>query len=512
MNSQTKSSFTYWSLFPLILAFYPPIALFSVNLGQVGIEKIFHPLIFSIFLTLVLFLLLLLVTKDFNKSAIVTGVFQIGFFSYGHVYDLLEGISIWGWVVGRHRYLFAFWALWMIALIVFVWGKNVSKNILRLIFITSLIATLLPVSQILFNLVESKFTTDTNSPEFSQQANIDLKAGYKPDVYYIILDTYSRSDILKKKFNYDNSDFINFLKDTGFYVVNCAKSNFNQTNLSVYLSLNMNYLEKPSEWKTFSYGRGIRENAARKQFESLGYKTVAFETGYNFTEWFDADYYFLPTSTALGTKSILSNLNSFDTMFLRSTMFAPYVEANIQQANYAEESYRRSVTLFTLEKLKEVPQITGPKLVFVHLSINHPPFVFDAAGGLNPDLIKVTRPVVENDEYNKGYVGTLGFTDRVMQDVITAILQNSPTPPVIIVQGDHGPATVSSSKYFEILDALYLPGVDHSDLYPTLSPINSFRIVFNKYFGLNYELLPDESYSSNPSGSAVMIPNTCPAE
>ena len=32
------------------------------------------------------------------------------------------------------------------------------------------------------------------------------------------------------------------------------------------------------------------------------------------------------------------------------------------------------------------------------------------------------------------------------------------------------------------------------DLYPTITPINSFRVVFNSYFGTNYPLLEDQSY------------------
>jgi hypothetical protein len=33
-------------------------------------------------------------------------------------------------------------------------------------------------------------------------------------------------------------------------------------------------------------------------------------------------------------------------------------------------------------------------------------------------------------------------------------------------------------------------------LYPTITPVNTFRLVFNDYFGGRYELLPDISYFS----------------
>ncbi len=44
---------------------------------------------------------------------------------------------------------------------------------------------------------------------------------------------------------------------------------------------------------------------------------------------------------------------------------------------------------------------------------------------------------------------------------------------------------------FGILNAFYLPDVDNDILYPTITPVNTFRVVFNLYFEaiLNYYLM-----------------------
>jgi hypothetical protein len=169
------------------------------------------------------------------------------------------------------------------------------------------------------------------------------------------------------------------------------------------------------------------------------------------------------------------------------------------------------LTLFTYEKLKEIPDIAGPKLVFVHLSTTHPPFVFDANGDPTTNALHVMKPRGGEDDYYKGYKGTLAYSDRKMMEVVTALLEKSKNPPIIILQGDHGPEKAGESKFYEILNAYYLPGTTPADLYPTISPVNSFRIVLNRYFGQNLELLPDESYSSKPDKSTYMIPVECPA-
>ena len=88
------------------------------------------------------------------------------------------------------------------------------------------------------------------------------------------------------------------------------------------------------------------------------------------------------------------------------------------------------------------------------------------------------------------------------------MLLNSEVPPIIILQADEGPfpprlkliqdwaqATGKELKIkMGILNAYYLPGIDKNVLYPSITPVNSFRIVFNLYFNINFELLPDESY------------------
>ena len=63
----------------------------------------------------------------------------------------------------------------------------------------------------------------------------------------------------------------------------------------------------------------------------------------------------------------------------------------------------------------------------------------------------------------------------------------------------------------KIFNAYYLPSVDKSKLYPTISPVNSFRLVFNEYFGGNYDLLPDKSYYSilQKPLDFTEIPNPC---
>jgi hypothetical protein len=98
-------------------------------------------------------------------------------------------------------------------------------------------------------------------------------------------------------------------------------------------------------------------------------------------------------------------------------------------------------------------------------------------------------------------------------ELIDGLLLSSEVPPVIIIQADEGPypggqdmwepggrifeeaTTVELRHKMGILNAYYLPNTDADVLYPSITPVNSFRLVFNLYFDADLELSPDYNYA-----------------
>jgi hypothetical protein len=115
------------------------------------------------------------------------------------------------------------------------------------------------------------------------------------------------------------------------------------------------------------------------------------------------------------------------------------------------------------------------------------------------------------DLYRKGYVNQAQFLNKKLLQAVDTILAESEPPPIIIIQGDHGPWLQPNDKRMQILTAIYFP--NHMDkLYPTISPVNIFRLVFNLYFGGKYELLDDVSYFSPVPKlyNFSKVKNSCP--
>jgi phosphoglycerol transferase MdoB-like AlkP superfamily enzyme len=153
------------------------------------------------------------------------------------------------------------------------------------------------------------------------------------------------------------------------------------------------------------------------------------------------------------------------------------------------------------DSLPEIAKMPEAKFVFVHLLLPHPPFGFDAEGNsINPAEV----------DFKAGYTNQATYFGDEIIKTIDIILKESETPPIIIIQGDHGPPASHPEQHLGILNAYYLPK-DTTSLYPTITPVNTFRLILSEYFGENYPLLPDESYSleTNNNYDFTYIKNTC---
>ena len=52
------------------------------------------------------------------------------------------------------------------------------------------------------------------------------------------------------------------------------------------------------------------------------------------------------------------------------------------------------------------------------------------------------------------------------------------------------------SDAFPILNAYYFPRRDYDNLYEGITPVNTFRVVFDTYFGQSFDILKDRYYFS----------------
>ncbi len=501
-------------LHPILFALLPIISLLSHNINEAPIFHALRPALMAVLLALALFFVLNAIVKDWPETGLLTSLFLILFFSYGHVLfglvhesaqSLFAGIGI----VGRHDALSIAW-LGLAAIGGFAIHRlhRLRASLTQLFLIMALAAVSAPVLTITSHEIQISKPLRPNLLEIPTD-QLDIEAE-KPDIYYIVLDGYARSDILRNLFGYDNSDFIAFLQANGFQVAYQSRSNYTQTGLSMASSLNMSYLD------TLAQALGadsddrtplmqlIRWSEVRRLLEKMGYSIVGFDSGYRVTELENADIYL---RAPLDGPTTLERL-AFETSGL---IFAHDVGVKLGlQPFFPGYDAHRNRIAFTLDQLRKVPSLPGPKFVLAHVLVPHPPFVF----GSNGEEMEQHYPFTlmdgdaflgSTEEYIQGYRGQVTFINGMMEGIVLKILSASPEPPIILIQADHGPGsrlnwTSAESTDLEertaILSAYHLPGAPEDIIYQTISPVNSFRVVFNHYFGSDLNLLPDKSYYS----------------
>lgn len=325
-----------------------------------------------------------------------------------------------------------------------------------------------------------------------------------PDIYYIVLDAYARADILQEYYQYNNSEFISYLTEKGFIVPQKAHSNYPYTALSVSSTLNMDYMENISSgmekshfwWLMEPY---IFESRTQLYLEQAGYQSIFLASDWHITDNRNADQYFTPH---------IARLNEFEGYMLGVTplkTLKPLLNSFISAPSH--DSHRELIA-YSFKALADISKIAGPKFVFSHIITPHPPFVFDRLG--NPVTPAYGFSFSDgNDypgtdaEYQAGYVEQLQYTNTLLKETIEAILSQSQTPPIIILQADHGPRMLGGDQTqqnlcirerFSIFAAYYLSGLEYNPIPDEISSVNIFRFILNEYFQTELPILKNEAY------------------
>jgi len=397
--------------YPIAISAYPVLALLNANVGEIQPSAVVRPLLASILFGGFLFFIvwLFLRRSQIHKAAFLTALWLALFFTFGHAYIYIDGkypktnYTLWlaiGWII-----LFVLALFWATRpKLTFVSSASTLNTVALALLVMSV------GQQISFG--SGTRSAHTLGADHAPVESDLVAPANPPDVYYFILDSYGRQDLLKMVYDYDNTEFLNALKERGFYVGECSQSNYGRTEISLGSSLNMMYLQdlddtfKPENTNRRKLWDSLKHSAVRYNFESMGYKTVDFATGFAWNELEDADIFLAPPPFSSG-------LTEFEGLFLRTT-FARYAQdfGWVDPDAILGQNFRdRFNNIFdSMNKIANMPE---PTFAYVHVISPHPPFVFDPEG--NP-----TRPQDFWNEqrlypyalYTKGYTNQLTWLNK----------------------------------------------------------------------------------------------------
>lgn len=492
---------------PFLFASYPVLSLYAYNHDIVPIADLLWPLIIVLALAFLLVLGLRHKFTDRIKSGIMASILMISFGSFGHFVNLVtgfasflpfhKGIAEGGLDLTKDSYAIASFIASYVALTaaLLISIARSKKDLAKISGALNLagVALVLPL---LAYVSFSSLGKSAGSPPRYRPGALSLTDAPRetPDIYYIILDGYGREDILKNHFNFDNSPFINRLKSLGFHVATRSRANYNWTFLSLASSLNYSYVNSLAD----SEGRDardrarafrmIKDNGVARFLKARGYRYIHFDSSWGATQsnpYADIEIDF---SSGLLKKE-------FARMWLSTSVLRVFERA--------QETHLAARHLYNYSQLKAVHKLPGPKFVFFHSLPPHHPYLFDRSGNVQRKATLNTQFEFEKRLWKEKekYLEQLQFVnDRILAAVNTILAKTTP-PPLIILQSDHGPtlADVGHETYLQarmaIFSATYVPHGNRL-IGDASTPVNTFRLLFNRYFSAGLDILEDKSYFS----------------
>ncbi|PZS36236.1 MAG: hypothetical protein DLM61_00600 [Pseudonocardiales bacterium] len=481
---------------PVLLATAPILSLFAHNESDIALSLIWKPLAIAALTAGVLYAISLIIVKRGTRAAVLTSVVTVAFFYYGPFYNTTSGWSL------PHATLLPLW-LTLFALGVFgvLRARSGLRNVALILGAAAAVSIVSPVVRIVAYRIEHPAvrTSDSRLWPTPVPKPVGTQGGTRPDVYYIIPDDYARADTLKKSFGYDNSGFIRQLRARGFAIQDQVRSPYSKSEFNMASALNLDYLNRlpkvlgQDSQDVLLVRKMIDDSRASHFLKSLNYRYIHLDSD-NIT--FGADNPHL---------SPLAAPDNLTYQWLRGTLLREF-DGGLGFSQVAtDERFRQSVRS-AFKKLVATAAVPSPKFVVFHTLLPHDPYIFGPRGQSvrfpdQSDTGHSTRRGI------KFYVKQLEFLNQKLLQTVDAISAHAKTPPIIVIQSDEGfearPEDFGEAAVRDIrvkgLSAFHLPGKNAARPPRDLNTVNTFRFLFDRYFGAHLGPLRG---ATHPEGDA----------
>lgn len=482
--------------YPLLFAVSLILILYAHNMGELRLSELWLPLAGTLGFASLVLLAAYALFRDARKAGVVALIFIVPFLTYGYAKDVLTEL---GWL-SRPEYLIGTWVMALaVGAYLVVRAHGGLGNLTKILNWVAIAVVAFPAINI--GAYELGRTTWETAEAISLDKEYLIEA---PDIYYIILDMYPRADVLEEYYGFNNNEFIGFLESRGFHVPTNNTINHTPSSHSMASALGMNYLGPLLDYLTYGVDKIGEDETDMGPIYSL---LETNKVSQFLTKWQGYEYAHIGSSWEMTKKNrwadanfLPAEMSDFHLLVYNTTLLREF-----PLADSPEERHRKHA-LYQFEALSLLPGLARyneePLFVFAHIVIPHGPYVFDRDGGSQQEGLSTREQILEQ----------LEFCNKKLTEVVDGILLKD-EEAVIVLQGDHGGgcegvegceqwkgAGEPSELFAELITknfvAYHLPR-GREMLYDTITPVNTFRVIFNAYFGMAYEMLEDRQYLSS---------------
>lgn len=418
------------------------------------------------------------------------------YFFFGVLHDFLKT------ALGKNfftSYKFLLPSLLAIILMVFFYLKKRTVGFRLVNYVKSLFLLLLFLEIIVF--IQKSFSGEKSKNDLLLRTEMKETTPLdKPDIFFIVFDEYASSRSLKGDLGFDNSLLDSSLVKNGFFLSAESKSNYNLTPFSLASTFGMNYLNIGNDTLISSKSLLQAVNSVKKNV------LVPFliRHGYQIKNFGCFDFDSFPCQQQPYFENYFSDVIDNQTFYSR---IRKDIWWNIALKNFFTGKRRvpnsfidnrkiylkRNIINFQNLEKELNSEGTSPKFVYAHLMLPHEPFFIKGDGTLRSE-----NEILWNEvNPREGYLGQIEYANQLIKQLLFLINSPKAKNRVVIIEGDHGyrffAPNAPIEKCFMNLNAYFFSDKSFSALYKTISPVNTFRIILNKYFNQQLPLLKDSS-------------------
>jgi hypothetical protein len=484
------------TIHPILFAIFPILLIITSNLDEVIFKDAGFSLLIVIGITMIFWIFLNLFFKNKSKSGLLVSLGLILFFSYGHFTRFTSqiGIDVSALPFSHTTYAVPFYGIMLIiGIFAIIKIKKRLKDVTALTNIIGVVIIVMLLPNVVSYSLENN-NLDAVKNEMDYRILHEPELNEKPNIYYIILDEYTSDEILSEIYNYDNQEFLSKLSQRGFHIPINSYTNYVTSPLAISANLNMSYFNDGKINPTLdNRNKFYNDNQIMQILKSLDYTIINMSLDYGYPEI--ADHHLCAPSMFV---------NQFHSSLIDGTIWHPFSKYFVTAGDPQRD--RVNCKFSELSNLEN--SFETPFFVLGHIMSPHPPYLFGPNGeSLNPEFLAIGAASWDN---KSGYVNQIQYINKKIIETIDKILLENDSPPIIIIQGDHGTPTQlgggglrweninddSIRERISIFNAYYFPNIDSKVIYDGITPVNSFRLVLNNYFNGDYELLEDKIYFS----------------
>jgi hypothetical protein len=485
---------------PLLVALHLPVFLLSSNIHIVLVREAYEAIALSVALAALALVAAHAGTRARAKTIALASGLAAWFFWFRPFAHLLQWLFGSAPVeVGQVDPAFVPWAILGLSYVLLVLRLRSAEGMARAWFAVAVVLLALPAMLLVrFQAQRAPASLVTELPA----VELLSPSGRRPDIVYFVFDRYGGPATLREWYGFDNSGLIAYLRERGFHVAEHSAANYQRTAISLAATLNHDFIhelfvgmEEVSDWRPL-YGLVTNQRAWRS-LSPLGYEFV------NVGAWWQPTRHNRHAHVNLSFAPVpIFFQNVYDNTALAGAglSFGGFMDPRLQQWARVRQQAR------ILGDIRRRPQ---PLFVLAHFLLPHGPYVFGPQGEFLAASTVRDRTTVEN------YVNHVRFANVLIRRMVDALLAEGgdKPPPIIVLQADEGPIPLRDGavldqrdwrqarpedvrQKFGILNAVYLPGVAAEGLHAAMTPVNTFRIIFNAYFGARLPLRPDRSFGS----------------